>query len=65
MGLRFGPKNCSKTQDRHRKMGLKGDIEALTDARQVLTKPIWIAIETTLFYYSGNMYSWSNLVQKW
>ena len=30
----------SKTQDRHRKMGLKGDIEALADARRALKMQI-------------------------
>ena len=27
----------------------------------MLKKPIWSAIETTLFYYSGDMYCWSSL----
>ena len=27
----------------------------------MLKKPIWSAIETKLFYYSGDMYSWSSL----
>ena len=30
----------------------------------MLKKPIWSAIETTLFYYSGSMYSWSSLTVK-
>ena len=29
----------------------------------MLKKPIWSAIETTLFYYSGDMYNWSSLFQ--
>jgi hypothetical protein len=29
----------------------------------MLKKPIWSAIETTLFYYCGDMYSWSNIQQ--
>ena len=28
----------------------------------MLKKPSWSAIETTLFYYSGDMYSWSSLI---
>ena len=28
----------------------------------MLKKPIWSAIETTLFYYAGDMYSWSSLI---
>ena len=28
----------------------------------MLKKPIWIAIERTLFYYSGHMYRWSSLL---
>ena len=29
----------------------------------MLKKPIWSAIETTLFYYSGDMYNWSSLFE--
>jgi hypothetical protein len=28
----------------------------------MLKKSIWSAIETALFYYSGDMYNWSSLV---
>ena len=28
----------------------------------MLKKPIWSAIETAMFYYSGDMYSWSSLL---
>ena len=31
----------------------------------MLKKPIWNAIETTLFYYSGGMCSWSSLMWIW
>lgn len=30
----------------------------------MLKKPIWSATETTRFYYSGNMYSWSSVTLK-
>ena len=30
----------------------------------MLKKPIWRAIETTLNYYSGDIYSWSSLVSE-
>ena len=28
----------------------------------MLKKPIWSDIETTMFNYSGDMYSWSSLI---
>ena len=34
------------------------------ESRIYVKKSIWSAIETTLFYYSSNMYNWSSLVAK-
>ena len=38
------------------------NLPKVIESIDLLRKQIWTAIETTLFYYSGDMYSWSSLI---